>query len=332
MELKEYAQLIQEYLSNAPLIVLGSGASAAFGLPTMVSLANEIESHASDFSDPAFFDFCSKIKSDGFESAMDKSALNDESKARIRALIWSSVNEKDFMFFEKLRGMGTFSIAELFKKLIAATPLRVNVVTTNYDRLAEYAADLIGASVVTGFEGSLIRSFEDENQALINRRVAARERTIKIIKVHGSLDWFSDGSNLISYPLSRIIPDALKPVIIPPGKEKYYETHEDPYRTLITQADKAFKDANSYLCLGYGFNDEHIQPILLREIRHDKPIVVLTKNMTSACESHLSDNHIKKKIIIEESGDNSMITGVDGKNEIFKGAFWTLEGFLDALY
>ena len=42
MELNDVAKKIQEYLVDSPLIVLGSGASVPYGLPTMEVLASEL--------------------------------------------------------------------------------------------------------------------------------------------------------------------------------------------------------------------------------------------------------------------------------------------------
>ncbi len=333
MDLAGCSQMIQEYLSTPPLIVLGAGSSAAYGLPTMKDLADSIECHKAEFVDQQFVDFCTALSSKGLEKALDDSNLDESSKTKIRSIIWCRVNECDQAFMRTLKSSNEFPLAQLFKKLLSPTPSRINVITTNYDRLAEYASDLIHATSITGFEGSLIRYFEDEDSALIRKRIAARERTVNIIKVHGSLDWFKDGDTLLSYPFSKEIESGLQPVIIPPGREKYFETRDDPYRTLISKADTAFKAASCYLCIGYGFNDEHIQPILLREIRQNKPIVVLTKSMTQACKKHLSAPNIKKKVIIDECPPGkTMITYHNGENIVVDGTFWTLEGFLDSLY
>lgn len=39
MDLNDVAKIIQEYLADSPLVVLGSGASVPYGLPTMGGLA-----------------------------------------------------------------------------------------------------------------------------------------------------------------------------------------------------------------------------------------------------------------------------------------------------
>ena len=46
MNLNDVAKLIQDYLSDSPLVVLGSGASVPYGLPTMSGLASVLRKDA----------------------------------------------------------------------------------------------------------------------------------------------------------------------------------------------------------------------------------------------------------------------------------------------
>ena len=205
----------------------------------------------------------------------------------------------------------------------------MSIVTTNYDRLAEYAADGAGATTVTGYEGSLIKKLELSSSLLKTRRTRARERVVDIWKVHGSLDWFQapDGTS-VALPLARTIPNNFQPLIIPPGKEKYSSTHDEPYRTIIAEADNAFVQAGAYLCVGYGFNDEHIQPKLLTQISKGKPIVILARTMTPACKKHIVEAEVSKYLIFEFA--DSTHTKVYGKGweEVYEGQYWLLDNFM----
>ena len=110
-------------------------------------------------------------------------------------------------------------MVELIRKVLAPTPNKATIVTTNYDRLAEYAADGVGATTVTGFEGSLIKKLELPSTPLKTKRTRARERVVDVWKIHGSLDWFvaSDGT-VAALPLTRTIPNNFQPLIVPPVK------------------------------------------------------------------------------------------------------------------
>lgn len=331
MFLNDCISLAQAYLQNSPLIVLGSGASVPYGLPSMKMLALEICKKHSSIDDEGFDNFCDLLN-DGYdlESALDKSTLKEETLNLIREIVWECINKCDLKFFENNTMYNDFAIAKLFNKVIKPAPNKVSVVTTNYDRIAEYAADVINATIITGFEGSLIRKLEVPSQSTFIKRIRARERIVEIWKVHGSLDWFfTDDGEIESYPLSTKIPPNHSPMIIPPGKDKYNKTHSEPYRTIIAQADTAFLRAGSYLCIGYGFNDEHIQPKLLNEIRQGKAVVVLVKKMTDACRKYIIDSEIKKYIIFESADNGKTAVYTNGWNGLYDGEFWKLNEFIN---
>ena len=221
-------------------------------------------------------------------------------------------------------------MAELIRKVLAPTPNKAAIVTTNYDRLTEYAADGVGATTVTGFEGSLIKKLELPSIPLKTKRTRARERIVDIWKVHGSLDWFvaPDGT-IVAFPLTQTIPNDFQPLIVPPGKEKYSSTHDEPYRTIIAEADKAFVQAGAYLCVGYGFNDEHIQPKLLAQISKGKPIVILARTMTQACKKHIVEAGINKYLIFECSDSTHTKVYGNGWEETYEGQYWLLDNFMN---
>lgn len=321
--------IMQGYLENSPLIVLGSGASIPYGLPSMGNLADCIKSNAIVKDDPNYGAFCASLSSDGLEKAIDSVSLNEETIKAIRTTTWEEVNRSDLDYLKTNAFSPPESLVTLFEKVIAPTPNKAVVVTTNYDRLPDYAADGIAASSVTGFEGSYIRKLEPPNNSVTTRRVRARERIVEIWKVHGSLDWFIDAKGEISsFQLLQEIPAGFSPLIVPPGKDKYSSTHNEPYRSIISEADKAFTTAGAYLCVGYGFNDEHIQPKLLAQIANGKPIVILVRTMTDACKHHIIDSDIKKYLIFERSDDSHTKVYGNGWSEIYDGQFWCLDEFL----
>ena len=218
--------IMQGYLENSPLIVLGSGASMPYGLPSMSNLADCIESNDIVKNDPNYGAFCVSLRSDGLEKAIDSVSLNEATIKAIRTTTWEEVNRCDLNYLKTNVFSPPESLVKLFGKVIAPTPNKVVVVTTNYDRLPDYAADGIGASSVTGFEGSYIRKLELPNNSVTTKRVRARERIVEIWKVHGSLDWFIDAKgDISSFRLLQEIPTGFSPLIVPPGKDKYSSTH-----------------------------------------------------------------------------------------------------------
>ena len=330
MEWSGCMSLLQGYLENSPLIVLGSGASMPYELPSMSGLAEEIRKSNIVISDPNYSTFCAAVDNSGLEGAIDAVNLLPETLQEIRRVVWETVNEKDLLYFNQHPIDPPKALAELIRKVLAPTPNKAAIVTTNYDRLTEYAADGVGATTVTGFEGSLIKKLELPSIPLKTKRTRARERIVDIWKVHGSLDWFvaPDGT-IVSFPLTRTIPNDFQPMIVPPGKEKYSSTHDEPYRTIIAEADKAFVQAGAYLCVGYGFNDEHIQPKLLAQISNGKPIVILARTMTPACKKHIVEAGINKYLIFECSDSTHTKVYGNGWEETYEGQYWLLDNFMN---
>ena len=330
MEWNGCISMMQGYLENSPVIVLGSGASMPYGLPSMSKLADEIKQNPIIKTDPNYANLCDEMDKSGLELAIDSVELKQETLDNIRTVVWKAVCEKDWEYFYNNPASAPQTLVKLLEKVIAPTPNKATIVTTNYDRLPEYAADFIGATTVSGFEGTLIRKFELPSSSVKTKRIRARERVVDIWKVHGSLDWFVNESNqLTSFPLAKEIPNGFRPLIVPPGKDKYSSTHEEPYRTIISEADNAFVEAGAYLCVGYGFNDEHIQPKLLTQIKKGKPIVVLARTMTDACRRHIIEAGISKYLVFERLDDAHTKVYGNGWNEVYEGQYWSLDKFLE---
>ena len=131
--------LAQSYLENSPLIVLGSGASMPYGLPSMENLAEAIKSDSVVKDDPEFINLCQAIDASGLEAAIDSVQLRPETIERIRIVTWKTINCHDTEFFDTNKLSPPKEFVELLNKVIAPAPNKVAIVTTNYDRLPEYA-------------------------------------------------------------------------------------------------------------------------------------------------------------------------------------------------
>lgn len=326
MDIEKCAALIQNYLQNNPLVVLGSGATIKYGLPSMYSLSQEL--CAQSYSDTTYLDLCSKLTAGmDLESAMNTTSLSDDAALFLRQTVWGFINNKDLAYLCNIDTNN--AISQLLRKLLQPSGNRCTIVTTNYDRIVEYSTDIVKAIPITGFEGSLIREFEPPSPYLHNRRIQARNRFVEIWKVHGSLDWFLTSSNVIrSYPLSKEILSGYSPLIVPPGNTKMTTTHHEPYRTIIQQADNSILRASCYLCIGYGFNDEHIQQKVIDEIHKGKPIVVLAKQMTDKCKELITSGSVAKFLVIEEGDNDTSVITTPTESGSIPGSIWDLDEFL----
>jgi len=192
--------------------------------------------------------------------------------------------------------------------------------------LIEYAIDFAEGQAETGFSNNYINKFTQFMRS-------TAKRTVNLYKVHGSIDWFKhkENPNLLSlrfFDKSKLA-DKFNPQIVTPGNGKYKETYVDPFRTVISKADEALRKSCAYLCIGYGFNDEHIQPIIIDENRKKKkPIVIVTKNITPKIEELFLQNSVENCLVISENDSGgSLVHYTHADKDTFTESYWQLEMF-----
>ena len=331
-----YQKQAQDYYNKAPLIVLGSGASAAHGMSGMEALAKHLVANP-DISGlstgeiQAWEKFCHILDSGvDLESALYQVAVTDELTFRIIKATWSLINAEDIHIYnESLQNQAMFPLSRLLRHMFKTSLTQLNIVTTNYDRLAEYACDQERIHHYTGFTHGFFRQLATPNEINCARRV-------NIWKVHGSLDWFkSPLEDIVALSNIQGIPANYKPEIVTPGTQKYQTTHLEPYRSTIHNADLAINAANSYLCIGYGFNDEHIQPnIMARCQRQNTPITIITYELSGAAKKLITDGKVQHYLAIERGAtdDQSIIYSSFDKTPLtVEKNIWSLEGYLSLI-
>jgi hypothetical protein len=314
MDIDEIYQTIQEYLKEPPLVIWGSGATIGFGLPSMSKLKDEIGNALPTF-DKTCTDLEAELGKDKYEADLPQ----------IRKIIRNVVCDADIKAKEQLlKNSDDFEgIRRLTKFCHDPHPKVMNVVSTNYDRILEYVWGYNGLHYTDGFEQHELAEF-DENKF-------QDKDIINLMKVHGSLDWFE-----IDHDVRKLNTDfGYDPVMIPPGKNKYRTTHNSPYRELMQKSDDAIKRASSFLVVGFGFNDEHITPLVGKKTRNGTPIVVVTKEVTSTTEKELEK--AKKVIYVEAASDitKSHIrifeNGTLKSDTVEDKDYWKLNSFMDIL-
>lgn len=337
--LETILEFAQSVLEKAPVIVLGSGASAAHGIPGMRPLGQylwqlNIPKSWSSGELQEWEIFRSEIdRGTDLESALQKTRLSEEQTNLVVD------GARDFLlpydlaaFNEVLANRRTFPLTSLYDYLFRSTHRTINVVTTNYDRIAEYAADAGGHSHFTGFEyGHLQHRAKDSGLRIYSGN--RQTRTVCVWKVHGSFDWFRDNQNqIIAARASIKTPAGLKPLMVTPGIDKYRLTHGEPFRTIFACADKALESAEGYFCVGYGFNDEHVQSKLVERCESSStPLLLITKNVSTTTKKFLSRGLCKQFLALEESVDGTLAIshqhplGVNLPNE----KIWQLLPFLE---
>ena len=334
---KSLLQLAQECISRSPVIILGSVASAAYGIPGMPQLKAHLQKIACPGSAKPeeatkWGEFQSKLATTDLEAALDEVRLPEFLTALVVESTWDYLAPFDVQVFEKaIVNHDLFPLTKLFVHLFNSTRNDIHVVTPNYDRIAEYAADAGKLVHYTGFNYGHIRARAVNGKQRIHVGNSSA-RTVNVWKVHGSFDWFRDSDGIVvGLPISKIRPANVLPVIVTPGIEKYRLTHDEPFHSIKSEADRALRNADSYLCIGYGFNDPHLQTTLVERCRgKDVPLVLLTKSISATARAFLNSGKCGKYLAIEESPSGCRIYSREfpGGEDIAGNSIWQLGDFL----
>ncbi len=265
------------------------------------------------------------------ESALEGKTLPLCLLEQIVVLVWKCVNEKDMaLMYVVASNNREIALGQLLSGMFNSTQSELNVVTTNYDRVAEYACNAMGILFQTGFAPGYVQHWESSEQVkFFNRH--RKSRVVKIWKVHGSLDWFrTTDDRIVGLPVFDLPFDKFIPLIVTPGLNKYEKTYQDPFRTTINGADNALRNASAFLCIGFGFRDKHIQPKVIEKCREkNTPIVVLARKLTKEAKEFLENNAGSSYLGIEESDNGSKIYTPDNPNGVqtTEKNLWSLSGF-----
>ena len=161
---------------------------------------------------------------------------------------------------------------------------RLNIFTTNYDRLIEAGAELAGLHLLDRFLGNLMPVFRSSRLDLdmhynppgIRGEPRYLEGVARFTKLHGSIDWVQADKDIrrvgLPFGAESVAPYLKSPelkkatahqLMIYPNSAKDRETAAYPYVELFRDFAAATCRPNSTLvCYGYSFGDEHINRII----------------------------------------------------------------------
>lgn len=305
--IEKIATIAQNCFQQHPVVILGSGASVAHGLRGMGDLAqhliDNIEADEGEEADAWLLIKAALTNGDGLEEALLNTPAPLRLVGKIVECTWQAIAEDDLALMGRAaRGEEHFDLSDLLRGMFKSTHIATHIVTPNYDRVAEYASDIAGFFHATGFAPGIIRNRESGDPVSVLRG-AHTARTVRIWKVHGSLDWFADSSGrVVSLPISERLPESFLPLIVTPGVSKYERTHDEPFRSAIQGADGALDRAASFLCIGYGFRDRHIQPKIVDRCRQrNVPIVILARTLTCEAKKFLADSAGQSYMALERA-------------------------------
>lgn len=317
MELDEVKRVIQDFFQENTVTIIGSGLSLAEGIPGMAALATELMARMpallSDATDTVVWSQIADdlSKSIGLEQALHNTKPTPKIEEHIRKTTAEYIGKAETeVLFDIIQNNRELR----FSKYLSHFNIRNNglvVVTTNYDRLIEYACEMSGIRVDNLFVGRFFARFEPEqSKFMFCKRLVKRSGNtvaeycprVTVFKPHGCLSWHMiDG---VPYSIPQNYYD--DNLIITPGINKYKEGYNTPFDTHRAKANAAIDAAQRYIIIGYGFGDDHLETHLVRQLRNGKPALILThslsakakelirecKNITAICSMNATDSAV----------------------------------------
>lgn len=344
---------LQALVRLIPTLIVGSGHSCAFGLPSMSDIGNyllaELPKFLAESNSMKLWDSIKSSITEDFEEGLNALSPNDkgvdELLQTIRQLITKLFREKCSEAEQKLISNDILSnpakiaLPRFMKKLYEGCSPNspcIDIITPNYDTLIELLSDAAGLPVQTGFHGHRFRGFSQEklDRPLYSQRTITEkgrvkptfrvERSVRILKPHGSINWVIDGgraTEMLAYV------DSNNDAVVVPGPFKYRDalvnTLFDEIRVIMNQV---LKLAKAVVAIGFGFNDDHLQNILRDRLDSGIEMLILTKEWTNSI--HKLINKYNNIIAFQQQGEGA-ICSWKGKKFPIHLPLWELHCFLE---
>jgi hypothetical protein len=342
MNLDELKRLLQAHFTDGLVTIVGSGVSAAAGIPGMSALADYLRAEI-PASCPASsvneWDHVGEQLATGtdLETALRGVEADSELIPLIVKLTANFIYQAEQATVLRIvRGEYDPPMRRLIRHLAFAEGA-AHIITSNYDRLVEYSVELAGLAVDTGFYGTYYaRYMPCESKVALSQFVPQRNKaTLKRVlrahvalhKPHGSLDWFLHGDEPVR--CSHFI-DAQR-LMITPGTSKYRLGYDSPFDLHRGSANQAIDAASRFLTLGYGFNDDQLETHLRPRLRAGRPCVLLAKALTESARKVVEEcDSVLALVEGSSEGIPSTTCHYGGITEVFDGVrLWDLDHFLN---
>lgn len=334
--LHELKQNLQSHLTDGLVLIVGSGLSVGEGLPGMGRLESVLKSDIPkciDSSDEKDWEqVVEKLGGGrGLEGALQDIKVSEQLESLIRKVVAAHIERDERTAIqESFSGKRTLRMSRLLPHLSPEPNKPLPVITTNYDRLIEVAAEMAGYGVDTMFCGSFAGPMDAElsKKAFIKSVVRGKKvkveyrKRVALFKPHGSLGWYA----LNGAPIQCHIPLELPPYIITPGLAKYRRGYDAPFDSQREAANQAIDGAARFLVIGYGFNDDHLETHLAPQIAKGKPCLILTHGLTTNAEAIVKA--APNALAIVDSPGGFKTVSASGEETFSGSALWDVAVFV----
>lgn len=342
---------IQTIFRATPVVLAGSGFSCGYGLPHMGALGGHlvkvIEARLTSGDAKAIWaDALAAITTnleDGLNTIPQGVPGRDEIVAAIRQETAKLILEETMRAEASVLAHPTpktHAPVRLLKRLYEGSPQNadsISVITTNYDTLLELFCDLAELPLDTGFVGfrrrkpranpifqsQFIRVWATDKKGMQPEHRCCK--TVRLHKPHGSISWLAtpDGPVEVLNDTS----DAARAIVVP-GPSKYQDALVNTlFDTMRTEMNSVLAKADALLCVGFGFNDDHLQGVIKARLAQRMPMIIVTRDSTDNIEKLLKA--YPHAIAFFSQGTGSLCRW-NGASLSSTSPLWQLDNFLKA--
>lgn len=340
---------VQQIFRQTPALLVGSGFSCGYGLPGMWALGAHLEAKVGPglvtAEAQALWAKSLSAIHDNLEAGLNTIPQGVAGREEIVAAIRDETAKLILASTEKaerdILALNATELApvRLLKMLFSGAPQNsecLPVITTNYDTLIELFCDLAELALDTGFVGHRRRKPRAGSlfQTQYSRSWAPEKRggmqidhrpckTVRLHKPHGSISWLATEYGPVE--VLNADSDAARAIVVP-GPSKYQDALVNVlFDSMRTEMNGVIANASALLCLGFGFNDDHLQGVIRGRLNSGMPMILLTRGKTPSIEEVLKAHPHVIGVFSDGSGSEIHWRGTTTHDA---SPLWQLDDFL----
>jgi hypothetical protein len=114
---------------------------------------------------------------------------------------------------------------------------------------------------------------------------------------------------------------------------KYRVGYNEPFDAQREFANREIDRSSRYLIIGYGFNDNHLQTHLDRNLRMGKPCLVVTRELSPSAESLIKEcPNVRTLTESKTMTDATTYRDVSGWEYQVKGRWWDIGNLSEEVF
>jgi len=343
-ELDNLKLKVQRHLGSGLVTVIGSGLSAAQGISGMGALADHlVASVPKQLAKPLVSGWEAIMRElkagQGLEAALLRHPPQRDLEDIIVKETAALVRRDEAKVIRDVVSNGTILPLTRLLRHFPKTPPVIDIITPNYDRLVEVAAEDAGLGVDTMFLGTILGRYDAAASGMsFVKSLRQTKKTVRKItaprvvlrKPHGSLDWCMRNGK----PTRAAAEHIDTPLIITPGLNKYLHGYNVPFDKHREKANSRIDTCSRLLIIGYGFNDDHLETHLSPAVRSGRATLIIARTLSPKA---LQIIDASPDVTAFEYGKNDVQEGTviwRGKNKTFLAGIhlWDIDSMVTEIF